>query len=391
MSSKGFSFDKAKRLKKLPPYLFAELDRTKGRLKEKGVDIIDLGVGDPDVPTPAPIVARLGKASEDPRNHQYPSYQGLLSFREEVSKWYLHRFGVSLNPEEEVVTLIGSKEGIAHMCLGLLNPGDLALVPEPAYPVYRAGVIFSGSEPYHMALREENDFLPSLTEIDPQVASQAKLMWLNYPNNPTGASVEIEFFRELIEFARKFNIIVCHDLAYSELSYDGYRAPSLLEVEDAKQMVVEFHSLSKSFSMTGWRIGFVVGNKNLLNALKEVKTNVDSGVFQAIQEAGIEALRLQEELVPQIRKVYRNRRNFFVEGLKDLGWEVSLPRATFYLWIKIPEGYTSFDFAQVLLDRCGIVVTPGVGFGPSGERYIRIALTVNEGRLEDALHRLSKL
>lgn len=390
----SLDFDKAKRLKRLPPYLFAELDRAKMKLKQRGVDIIDLGVGDPDVPTPAPIIARLVKAADDPRNHRYPSYQGLLSFREEVSKWYLHRFGVSLDPEEEVVTLIGSKEGIAHICLGLLNPGDLALVPEPAYPVYRSGVIFSGSEPYYIPLRAEDDFLPSLKDINPRVASQAKLMWLNYPNNPTGATASIDFFRELVEFAHRFNIIVCHDLAYSELSYNGYRAPSFLEVEGAKEMGVEFHSLSKSFSMTGWRIGFAVGNKEFLNALKDIKTNIDSGVFQAIQEAGVEALKLQNELIPQIREVFHTRRDFFVRGLKDLGWKVSLPRATFYLWVKVPEKYSSFssfDFAQLLLDKCGIVVTPGVGFGPSGEGYIRIALTVGKERLEEALSRLERL
>jgi len=391
MREKKFSFDKAKRLKKLPPYLFAELDKAKNKLKEKGVDLIDLGVGDPDVPTPVSVVTRLAKAAENPQNHRYPSYQGLLSFREEVSKWYLNRFGVELDPEDEVVTLIGSKEGIAHLSLGLLDPGDLALVPEPAYPVYQAGVVFAGAKPYYIPLQEGNSFLPSLKDIDTQIASKAKLMWLNYPNNPTGACVEIDFFQELVEFAHKFNIIVCHDLAYSELSYDGYRAPSILEVEGAKEIGVEFHSLSKSFSMTGWRIGFAVGNKDILEALKEIKTNIDSGVFQAVQEAGIEALRQGEKLIPQIRQIYKDRRDLFVEGLKNLGWEVSPPRATFYLWVKIPGKYSSFDFAKILLNQCGIVVTPGVGFGPSGEGYIRLALTVNKERLEEALHRLEKL
>jgi len=391
MREKKFSFDKAKRLKKLPPYLFAELDKAKNKLKEKGVDLIDLGVGDPDVPTPVSVVTRLAKAVENPQNHRYPSYQGLLSFREEVSKWYLNRFGVELDPEDEVVTLIGSKEGIAHLSLGLLDPGDLALVPEPAYPVYQAGVVFAGAKPYYIPLQEGNSFLPSLKDIDTQIASKAKLMWLNYPNNPTGACVEIDFFQELVEFAHKFNIIVCHDLAYSELSYDGYCAPSILEVEGAKEIGVEFHSLSKSFSMTGWRIGFAVGNKDILEALKEIKTNIDSGVFQAVQEAGIEALRQGEKLIPQIRQIYKDRRDLFVEGLKNLGWEVSPPRATFYLWVKIPGKYSSFDFAKILLNQCGIVVTPGVGFGPSGEGYIRLALTVNKERLEEALHRLEKL
>jgi len=391
MRKESSGFKKAQRLEKLPVYLFAQLDEAKRKLEEKGVDVIDLGVGDPDVPTPSPIIDRLVKAAKDPQNHRYPPYEGLLSFREEVARWYLRRFGVSLDPEKEVMTLIGSKEGIAHICLGLLDPGDLALVPEPAYPVYQAGVIFAGAQPYYMPLLEDNGFLPSLGDINPEVALQAKLMWINYPNNPTAATVDVDFFREVVEFARRYNIVLCHDLAYSELSYDGYRAPSLLQVEGAKEIAVEFHSLSKSFCMTGWRIGFAVGNKDLLGALKGVKTNIDSGVFQAVQEAGEEALRMGEELISRIREIYRRRRDFFVQGLKDLGWEVSLPRATFYLWIKVPENGSSFDFARTLLEKCGIVVTPGVGFGPSGEGYIRVALTVDEERLKEALDRLEKV
>ena len=391
MRKESSGFKKAQRLEKLPVYLFAQLDEAKRKLEEKGVDVIDLGVGDPDVPTPSPIIDRLVKAAKDPQNHRYPPYEGLLSFREEVARWYLRRFGVSLDPEKEVMTLIGSKEGIAHICLGLLDPGDLALVPEPAYPVYQAGVIFAGAQPYYMPLVEDKGFLPSLGDINPEVALQAKLMWINYPNNPTAATVDVDFFREVVEFARRYNIVLCHDLAYSELSYDGYRAPSLLQVEGAKEIAVEFHSLSKSFCMTGWRIGFAVGNKDLLGALKGVKTNIDSGVFQAVQEAGEEALRMGEELISKIREIYRRRRDFFVQGLKDLGWEVSLPRATFYLWIKVPENGSSFDFARTLLEKCGIVVTPGVGFGPSGEGYIRVALTVDEERLKEALDRLEKV
>jgi len=382
---------KAKRLTLLPPYLFAQLDEAKRKLKEKGEKLIDLGVGDPDIPTPTPVINRLIEASRRPQNHRYPSYEGLLPFREEVSRWYLNRFGVSLDPEKEVLTLIGSKEGISHICLGLLNPGDVALVPEPAYPVYQAGVIFAGAQPYYLPLTSERDFLPSLEDVDPAIASRAKLMWINYPNNPTGATVEVDFFREVVEFAHRFNILVCHDLAYSELSYDGYRAPSLLQVEGAKEIGVEFHSLSKSFSMTGWRIGFVVGNRETIATLREVKTNIDSGVFQAVQEAGIEALKLGESLTSEIRKIYSRRRDIMVEGLRKLGWEVIPPRATFYLWIKIPRGDSSLDFANFLLYQCKVVVTPGVGFGPSGEGYVRIALTVNEEKLKEALHRLEKI
>jgi len=267
----------------------------------------------------------------------------------------------------------------------------VALVPEPAYPVYQAGVIFAGAQPYYLPLTSERDFLPSLEDVDPAIASRAKLMWINYPNNPTGATVEVDFFREVVEFAHRFNILVCHDLAYSELSYDGYRAPSLLQVEGAKEIGVEFHSLSKSFSMTGWRIGFVVGNRETIATLREVKTNIDSGVFQAVQEAGIEALKLGESLTSEIRKIYSRRRDIMVEGLRKLGWEVIPPRATFYLWIKIPRGDSSLDFANFLLYQCKVVVTPGVGFGPSGEGYVRIALTVNEEKLKEALHRLEKI
>jgi LL-diaminopimelate aminotransferase len=391
MSRLNQDFIKAKRLTLLPPYLFAKLDETKRKLREKGEELIDLGVGDPDIPTPAPIINRLIQASKNPCNHRYPSYEGLLPFREEVSRWYFKRFGVSLDPEKEVLTLIGSKEGISHICLGLLNPGDVALVPEPAYPVYQAGVIFAGAEPYYLSLTSEKRFLPSLKDIDPGVASRAKIMWINYPNNPTGATVEVNFFREVVEFAHRFNILIGHDLAYSELSYDGYRAPSLLQVEGAKEIGVEFHSLSKSFSMTGWRIGFAVGSREIIATLREVKTNIDSGVFQAVQEAGIEALRLGESLISEIRKIYSRRREIMVEGLKRLGWEVTPPRATFYLWIKVPGEGSSLDFANLLLHRCKVVVTPGVGFGPSGEGYLRIALTVNEEKLKEALHRLEKI
>jgi len=385
------AFKKAERLTKLPPYLFAQLDKTKRKLKEKGKEIIDLSIGDPDIPTPEPVIYRLIEASKNPVNHRYPSYEGLLSFREEVRKWYLNRFGVSLDPDGEILTLIGSKEGIAHISLGLLNPGDVALIPEPAYPVYQAGVIFANARPYYISLKEDRGFLPSLEEIDPEVASRAKLMWINYPNNPTGAIVKDDFFQKVVRFAKKFNIIVCHDLAYSEISYDGYKAPSLLQVEGAKEIGVEFHSLSKSFNMTGWRIGFVVGNKELINILRQVKTNVDSGVFQAVQEAGIEALKLGEKLTEKIKNIYRKRRDLFVEGLRKLGWKVNMPLATFYLWIRIPGGKSSIEFTQYLLEECGIMVTPGVGFGPSGEGYIRIALTVNEEKLKEALNRLEKI
>jgi len=379
---------KAKRLTQLPPYLFAQLDEAKNELKKKGKDLIDLGIGDPDLPTPSPIITRLYQAAKDPQNHHYPPYEGLLSFRKAISEWYERRFGVKLNPEEEILTLIGSKEGIAHISLALINPGDLALVPDPAYPVYRAGVIFAGGMPFSMPLLEKNHFLPSLEEIDEEVSRRAKVLFINYPNNPTGATATRDFFQKVVDFAREFNIVVCHDLAYSEVFFDECRPCSFLEVKGAKEVGVEFHSLSKTFNMTGWRIGFVVGNKEVIQALREVKTNVDSGVFQAIQEAGIEALKLPEEVSRQIRKVYQRRRDILVEGLRQIGWKINPPKATFYLWVKVP--CSSIEFARVLLEECGVVVTPGVGFGTYGEGYIRIALTVDEERIREAVRRIKE-
>jgi len=379
---------KAKRLTQLPPYLFAQLDEAKNELKKKGKDLIDLGIGDPDLPTPSPIITRLYQAAKDRQNHHYPPYEGLLSFRKAISEWYERRFGVKLNPEEEILTLIGSKEGIAHISLALINPGDLALVPDPAYPVYRAGVIFAGGMPFSMPLLEKNHFLPSLEEIDEEVSKRAKVLFINYPNNPTGATATRDFFQKVVDFAREFNIVVCHDLAYSEVFFDECRPCSFLEVKGAKEVGVEFHSLSKTFNMTGWRIGFVVGNKEVIQALREVKTNVDSGVFQAIQEAGIEALKLPEEVSQQIRKVYQRRRDILVEGLRQIGWKINPPKATFYLWVKVP--CSSIEFARVLLEECGVVVTPGVGFGTYGEGYIRIALTVDEERIREAVRRIKE-
>ncbi len=386
----SINLKKTKRLSQLPPYLFTQLDREKEKLKEKGWNLIDFGVGDPDLPTPLPIVNRLIQACQNPKNHRYPSYEGLISFREAVSKWYQKRFGVTLDPQREVITLIGSKEGIAHICLGLLNPGDVVLIPDPAYPVYRAGVIFAGGKPFYLPLREENKFLPALDTIPERVARSSKILWINYPNNPTAATATVEFFYRVIDFAKKFNLIVCHDLAYSEISFDGYQPPSLLQVRDGKEIGIEFHSLSKSFNMTGWRIGFAVGNAKIIRTLREVKTNIDSGVFQAIQEAGIEALQMNDKAIREIKKVYQRRRDIIIDGLQKLGWEINPPQATFYLWVKVPGKKSSLKFTLELLRKYGIVVTPGVGFGPSGEGYIRIALTVNEKRIKEAIQRLNR-
>jgi len=380
--------EKAKRLAQLPPYLFAELDKVKNDLRRKGRDIIDLGIGDPDLPSPPSVITKLYEAAKNPENHHYPPYEGLLSFRRAVSEWYGRRFGVELDPEGEVLALIGSKEGIAHISLSLVDPGDFVLVPDPAYPVYRAGVIFAGGVPCPMPILEKDRFLPSLNEIDENVAKKARVLFINYPNNPTGATATKDFFQRVVDFAREFDIVICHDLAYSEVFFDECRPCSFLQVKGAKEVGVEFHSLSKTFNMTGWRIGFVVGNEKVIQALREVKTNVDSGVFQAIQEAGIEALKLSDEFPQRIRKVYQRRRDILVEGLREMGWPVDSPEATFYLWVKV--SCPSIEFSRTLLEECGVVVTPGVGFGPYGEGYVRIALTVDEEEIREAMRRIKE-
>ena len=384
-------FPFAERLRQLPPYLFAELDRLKEETIAKGVDVIDLGVGDPDIPTPSHIVEKLKKAAERPENHRYPSYVGMLSFRQAVAKWYKWRFGIELNPKKEVLTLIGSKEGIAHLPLAFINPGDIVLVPTPAYPVYHIGTIFAGGKPYFMPLLEENGFLPDLDKIPSDIARKAKIMFLNYPNNPTAAVAETDFFEKVVAFARKYEIMVCHDAAYTELYYDNYKPISFLNIPGAKDVGIEFHSLSKTYNMTGWRIGFAVGNEKIISGLGKIKSNVDSGVFQAIQEAGITALESDESIVEKNRKIYQERRDLMANGLKKLGFKLDIPKATFYLWVKVPEGYSSEKFCQLLLTQAGIVVTPGHGFGEPGEGYFRIALTVSIQRLKEALKRLENL
>jgi LL-diaminopimelate aminotransferase len=383
--------EKAKRIEQIPPYLFAEIDKKKEEMRQKGMDLIDLGIGDPDLPTPKPIIERLKKAAEDPRNHRYPSYEGMIEFRTAVAKWYERRFRVKLNPKTEVLSLIGSKEGIAHIPLAFVNPGDYVLVPSPGYPVFRVSTLFAGGTPYFLPLRKENGFLPNLSEIPKGVAEKAKLLFINYPNNPTSAVAERPFFEEVVAFAERYQIIVCHDAAYSEIAFDGYKPLSFLEVEGAKELGIEFHSLSKTFNMTGWRIGFVVGHSEIVAGLGRVKTNIDSGLFQAIQEAGTEALNHLDTPLPEIIKTYERRRDVMVEGLQGIGLEVEKPKATFYLWIQVPRGYTSAQFATLLIEQAGIVATPGNGFGEAGEGYIRMALTVDETRLKEAITRLKRI
>jgi len=385
------TFELAQRLKALPPYLFAELDRRKQEKMEQGVDVIDLGVGDPDLPTPEPIVEALREAAGRPENHRYPSYVGMKAYRQAVADWYRRRFGVELDPDREVIALIGSKEGIAHFPLAFVNPGDVVLHPDPAYPVYRIGALFAGGEPYPLPLKEENDFLPDLGAIPNEVVERAKIIWINYPNNPTSADATEEFYRELIRWAKRHGIIVASDNAYSEI-YTGDRKPiSILQIEGAKEVAVEFHSLSKTYNMTGWRIGMAVGNEELVRGLGKVKTNVDSGQFNAVQVAGIAALSMPEEELDKLRAVYRERREVMTSALKRLGLRPLESDVTFYVWTRVPEGYTSAEFVGRLIDEAGIVCTPGNGFGPSGEGYFRISLTVPTERLAEAAERIENL
>jgi LL-diaminopimelate aminotransferase len=383
--------EKAKRIDQIPPYLFAEIDRKKEEMRRRGMDLIDLGIGDPDLPTPGLIVERLKRAAENPKHHRYPSYEGMIEFRTAVAQWYERRFHVKLDPGAEVLSLIGSKEGIAHIPLAFVNPGDYVLVPSPGYPVYRVSTIFAGGTPFFLPLRRENHFLPNLSEIPKEVAEKSKLLFINYPNNPTSAIAEKSFFDEVITFARQYRIIVCHDAAYSEVAFDGYRPHSFLEAEGAKELGIEFHSLSKTFNMTGWRIGFAVGNSEIVAGLGRVKNNIDSGLFQAIQEAGIEALNHFDTPLPEIINTYERRRDILIKGLREIGLEVDKPKATFYLWIQIPRGFTSAQFTTLLLEQGGIVAAPGNGFGEAGEGYIRMAITVDETRLKEAVERLKRI
>jgi len=372
----------------LPPYLFKAIEEKKAEVRARGVDIIDLGVGDPDIPTPEHIVEELKRAAQDPSNHRYPSYSGMAEFKQTVAQWYKVRFGVELDPEAEVVSLIGSKEGIAHFPLAFVNPGDGVLVPSPAYPVYGISTLFAGGEAYEMPLKEENNYLPDLDAIPEEIARRAKAMFINYPNNPTSATADKAFFQRVVAFAKRNQIIVCHDAAYTEMAFDGYRPPSFLEVEGAKDVGIEFHSLSKTYNMTGWRIGFAVGNREAVEGLGAIKSNIDSGVFQAVQWAGIKALTGPQDCVIEMRGIYQERRDIMIRGLKEAGFEVSKPKATFYLWVKSPTGYSSTEITTKLLEEAGVVVTPGNGFGGPGEGYFRIALTQDKDRLQEAVDRI---
>lgn len=381
----------AARVAKIPPYLFARIDKKKEEARKKGLDLIDFSIGDPDIPTPEFIVKRMQEAVADPKNHRYPSYEGMLAYRKAVADWYRQRFSVDLNPADEVVALIGSKEGIAHFPFAYLDEGDIALIPSPGYPVYKIMTLLAGGTPYMMPLLEENGFLPRFDKIPEEVLKKAKFMFINYPNNPTGAHANDAFYEEAVALAKKYDFVLCHDAAYSEVTYDGFKARSILEFDKEKKYSIEFHSLSKTYCMTGWRIGFAAGNREAVQNLGKLKTNVDSGAFDAVQWAAIEALTSNQESVAAMRAIFQKRRDIIVEGLASIGIRVPKPLATFYIWAHVPGGYTSADFAEKLIVEKGIVVTPGSGFGDEGEGYFRISITTGEDRIREAVERMRTL
>lgn len=381
----------ATRIKNLPPYLFAEIDKMIAKAKKEGVDVISFGIGDPDQPTPENIITKMIEAVQDPSTHRYPSYEGLYEYRKAVSDWYKERYNVEFDPEQEVVSLIGSKEGIAHLPLCYINNGDIALIPDPGYPVYKTSVLLAGGEPIVVPLLKNNNFLPDLDVIPEDDAEEAKLLFLNYPNNPTGAVADENFYKKVIRFAKKYDIIIAHDAAYIEIGLDGYNPLSFMQIDGAKEVGIEFNSLSKPFNMTGWRIGWAVGNKDIIESLGRIKTNIDSGIFEAVQYAGIEALRNSKENIDVMNKIYTRRRDLIVGGLNEIGWDVKKNKASFYLWVKVPDGYTSTKFSRLVFEKTGVFFTPGNGYGKNGEGYIRIALTVPESRIKEALERLKKI
>lgn len=383
--------EEADRIKQLPPYLFARIDRMIEEKKAQGVDVISLGIGDPIEPTPPHIIERLKIEAEKSENHRYPSYYGLKEFRQAIAEWYQERFGVSLDPEKEVLPLIGSKEGIAHISWAMINPGDISLVPDPAYPVYAIGTQLAGGEPYFCPLLRKNDFLLRLEEVSEELLKKAKLLFLNYPNNPTSAVASLSYFERIVEIAKKYEIVVCHDNAYSEITFDNFVAPSILQAKGAKDWCVEFHSLSKTYNMTGWRVGFLVGNQKVVEALGKIKTNIDSGIFNPIQYAAIEALRGSQDSVKKMNEIYLRRRNLVLSALERIGLSCFFPQATIYVWVEVPEGESSASFTQLFLERANVVVSPGNAYGKHGEGYIRISLTISDSRLEEALERIEKV
>ena len=381
----------AKRIEKLPPYLFAEIDRKVAEAKARGADIISFGVGDPHLPTPKHVIDALAGAATDAATHRYPSYTGMPEFRSSIADWYQRRFGVTLDPDTQVLPLVGSKEGIFHLPVAFVDPGDVALIPDPGYPVYETGTILAHGEPVMMPLTADNDFVPDLTALSHETLDKARVMWLNYPSNPTAACVDIGFFERAVAFCKNNDILVAHDAAYTEITYDGYVAPSVLQAPGALDCAIEFHSLSKTYNMTGWRIGWVAGSGEAIEAMKRLKTNIDSGIFDAVQRAGIAAIEgPQDDLLATI-ETYRHRRDLLCDGLKSMGIVVEPPKGSIYLWVPVPEGHDSGSFTTFLLDEVDIVVAPGTGYGPSGEGFIRFSLTIADERLEEGVERLRKI
>lgn len=381
----------ARRVEELPPYLFVGISRAIAAKKEQGIDVISFGIGDPDIETPDAVLDRLETALRTPAHHRYPESEGLPEFRQSVSDFYRRRFNVELDPATEVINLIGAKEGIAHTALCFIDPGDIALVPDPAYPVYEIGTMFAGGTSHFVPLKAENGWLPKLDEIPTDVARKAKVLWLNYPNNPTGAVATPEFFEEAVRFAKEFDIALLHDACYTEVTYDGYVAPSIMQTEGARDVAMEFHSLSKTANMTGWRVGMAVGNADMINALMRVKSNIDSGLSQAVQEMGMEALNLSQDWIDQNNAIYRRRRDKVVATLNEIGIEAVAPKAGLYIWVKVPGEFTSAEFTEKLLEERNVVVTPGNGYGPAGEGYIRLSLTIPDELIEEGVSRLSGL
>lgn len=380
----------ADRLQALPPYVFARLDELKARAREQGLDLIDLGMGNPDGATPQPVVEAAIAALQNPSNHGYPPFEGTASFRRAITQWYKRRYDVELDPNGEVLPLLGSKEGLTHLAIAYINPGDLILVPTPAYPAHFRGPIIAGGKVHSLILKPENDWLIDLAAIPDSVAQQAKILYFNYPSNPTAATAPREFFEEVVAFARKYEIMLVHDMAYAELAFDGYQPTSLLEIPGAKEIGVEFHTMSKTYNMAGWRVGFVVGNGQIIQGLRTLKTNLDYGIFAALQSAAETALQLPDEYLHQVQERYRQRRDFLIEGLGKLGWNIPKTKATMYLWVPCPPGVGSTDFALSVLQQTGVVVTPGNAFGIAGEGYVRISLIAECDRLAEALQRLKQ-
>ena len=375
----------AKRLDAVPPYLFAELERKVTEAERAGVDVISLGIGDPDLPTPPAVIDALAEAARDPRTHQYPTNHGTEEFRTAAADFYRARFGVELDPDGEVIPVLGGKEGVGHIALAALDPGDVCLAPDPGYPPYTSGPLFAGAKVHYLPLREENGFLPDL-----ESAPNAKLLYLNYPNNPTGATAELDFFEHVIEVARRRELIVVHDNAYSEVAFDGYRPPSFLQASGAKEVGVEIFSLSKGWNMTGWRTGLVAGNSEIVERYRQLKTNLDSGMSEAVQHAAAVALTDEREFPREISEVYARRRDLLATGLQKIGLEVRTPRATPYFWVRVPEGHSSASFTELMLEEASVLVSPGDSYGPSGEGYVRLSLTVPDSRLEEAVDRITK-